>query len=95
MNPLQERLDTILYPNKAEDAATVRALIGRFGGREGTYYLQTGPGFTRRRLAPPLMELEPRVLHFAQLVATSAEAAPAQPGVTRLGGYSTFLFGQT
>lgn len=95
MNPLQERLDTILYPNKAEDAATVRELIGRFEGREGAYYLQTGPGFTRRRLAPPLMELEPRVLHFAQFAAPSAGAAPTQPGVTRLGGYSTFLFGRT
>ena len=29
------------------------------------YFLQTGPGFTRRKLAPPQMPLEPHVLHFA------------------------------
>ena len=65
MGPLQERLDKVLYPNTAQDAATVRELIGRFEGRQGAYYLQTGPGFTRRRLAPPQMPLEPRVLGFA------------------------------
>ena len=65
MGPLQEKLDKLLYPNAAEDAATVRELIGRFEGRQGAYYLQTGPGFTRRRLAPPQMLLEPRVLAFA------------------------------
>jgi hypothetical protein len=65
MGPLQEKLDKVLYPNTAEDAATVRELIGRFEGREGAYFLQTGPGFTRRRLAPPQMQLEPRVLYFA------------------------------
>ncbi|MET4428619.1 hypothetical protein [Mycolicibacterium sp. 624] len=65
MGPLQEGLDKVLYPNTAEDAATARELIGRFEGRQGAYYLQTGPGFTRRRLAPPQMPLEPRVLGFA------------------------------
>jgi hypothetical protein len=30
------------------------------------YFLQTGPGFTRRRLAPPTTPLAPRVLHFAE-----------------------------
>lgn len=65
MGPLQEKLDRVLYPNTAEDAATVRELIGRYEGRQGAYFLQTGPGFTRRRLAPPQMPLEPRVLGFA------------------------------
>ena len=62
---MTEKLDKVLYPNTAEDAATVRELIRRFDGRQGAYYLQTGPGFTRRRLAPPQMRLEPRVLAFA------------------------------
>ena len=65
MGPLKEKLDQVLYPNVAEDTATVRELIGRFEGRRGAYYLQTGPGFTRRQLAPPLMQLVPRVLSFA------------------------------
>jgi hypothetical protein len=33
MGPLQEKLDKAFYPNVAEDAATVRELIGRFQGR--------------------------------------------------------------
>ena len=53
MGRLQEKLEKVLYPNVAEDAATVRELIGRFQGRRGMYFLQTGPGFTRRQLAPP------------------------------------------
>lgn len=65
MGPFQEKLDKVLYPNAAEDAAIVRELIGRFEGREGAYFLQTGPGFTRRKLAPPQMPLEPDVLYFA------------------------------
>ena len=47
------------------DAVTVRELIGRFQGRQGMYLLQTGPGFTRRHLAPSQSPLAPRVLHFA------------------------------
>jgi hypothetical protein len=65
MGPLQDRLDMVLYPKVAEDAATVKELIGRFEGRQGAYYRQTGPGFTRRRLAPPCSPLAPRVLGFA------------------------------
>ncbi len=65
MGPLQEELDKIMYPKVAEDAATVRELIGRFQGRRGMYFLQTGPGFTRRQLAPSQSPLAPRVLHFA------------------------------
>jgi hypothetical protein len=72
MGPLQERLDRVLYPNVAEDAATVRELIGRFQGRRGMYFLQTGPGFTRRRLAPSQSPLAPRVLHFADTYGADA-----------------------
>lgn len=73
MGPLQEKLDTVLYPSLAEDAVAVRELISRFEGRHGTYYVQTGPGFTRRRLAPPQMQLEPRVLHFADTYQDEAQ----------------------
>jgi hypothetical protein len=73
MGPFQLKLDKVLYPNVAEDAATVRQLIGRFEGRRGLYFLQTGPGFTRRRLAPPQMQLVPRVLHFADTYQEKAE----------------------
>ncbi|CPS19921.1 hypothetical protein [Mycobacteroides abscessus] len=66
MAPLQKKLDKVLYPNVANDAATVRELIARFEGRQGMYFLQNGPGFTRRRLAPQTMPLAPRVLHFAE-----------------------------
>ena len=72
MGPLQERLDRVLYPNVAEDAATVRELIGRFQGRRGMYFLQAGPGFTRRRLAPSQSPLAPRVLHFADTYGADA-----------------------
>jgi len=65
MGQLQEKLDAILYPNAAADAATVRELIGRFEGRQGIYALQNGPGFTRRTMLPPLHRLAPRVLAFA------------------------------
>jgi hypothetical protein len=65
MGPLQEKLDKILYPSVADDAAVVKELIGRFNGRQGMYLLQTGPGFTRRQLAPPQFPLAPRVLSFA------------------------------
>lgn len=65
MGPLQEKLDAILYPDVADDAATVKELIGRFNGRRGLYALQNGPGFTRRTMLPPLHRLAPRVLAFA------------------------------
>jgi hypothetical protein len=65
MGQLQEKLDAILYPHAADDAATVRELIGRFEGRRGIYALQNGPGFTRRTMLPPLHRLAPRVLAFA------------------------------
>ena len=65
MSQLQENVDVILYPNSADDAVTVRELIGRFEGRRGIYALQNGPGFTRRTMLPPLHRLAPRVLSFA------------------------------
>jgi len=65
MGPFQEKLDKVLYPNVGDDVATVRELIGRYEGRQGKYFRQTGPGFTRRRLAPPVSPLAPRVLYFA------------------------------
>lgn len=72
MAPLQEKLDEVLYPNVAEDAATVRELIGRFQGRRGMYFLQMGPGFTRRQLAPSQTPLAPRVLQFAETYGAAA-----------------------
>ncbi|MDM4141922.1 MULTISPECIES: hypothetical protein [Mycobacterium] len=79
MGALQKKLDAVLYSNVAEDAATVKELIGRFDGREGMYFLQTGPGFTRRKLAPPQMPLEPHVLNFAYTY-TPEEASDAARG---------------
>jgi hypothetical protein len=92
---LQEKLDTVLYPHVAEDAATVRELIGRYEGRRGAYYLQTGPGFTRRLMAPPMTDLEPRVLHFAQFAQASEGGVTVQPHVVRHGAYATLLFSQS
>jgi hypothetical protein len=95
MGPLQKKLNEALYPNVAEDAATVRELIGRFEGRRGAYYLQTGPGFTRRQLAPSLMPLVPRVLHFAQFVHTYEGGVTVQPDVIPLGAHSALMFSQS
>ncbi len=65
--PLQDKIDAVMFPaaEVAEDAATVRELIGRFNGRRGLYALQTGPGFTRRLRTPSFSQLDPRVLAFA------------------------------
>src|SRR6478672_10021722 len=65
MGEQQDKLDKIMYPNVANDAATVRELIGRFEGREGLYALQSGPGPTRRLGLPPFHRLAARVLAFA------------------------------
>jgi hypothetical protein len=94
MGPLQETLDTILYPNTANDAATVRELIGRFEGRPGMYAMQTGPGFTRRSLMPPIRRLAPRVLHFAQFMYRRGEET-VQPNVVRLGARSAVIISQS
>jgi hypothetical protein len=64
MGPLQDKLDKILYPNVAQDVATMKELLGRFNGRRGLHALQDGPGFTRRNQSPPISPLAPRVLHF-------------------------------
>lgn len=65
ISDLQDELDAVLYPHVASDAATIRELISRFGGRVGMYALQSGPGFTRRLRIPPCAFLAPRVLAFA------------------------------
>ena len=65
MIDLQDKLDKIMYPHVADDAATVKELIGRFEGRRGLYAIQTRPGFTRRFGVPPFHRLAPRVLAFA------------------------------
>lgn len=66
MGPLQEKLDRILYPDAGEDAATVRDLLARYPeGVRGQRALQSGPGFTRRIMCPPLTPLAARVLAFA------------------------------
>lgn len=65
MGPLQEKLDKILYPNVADDVATVRELLSRYLGKQGLHALQNGPGFTRRNLWPNMIPLAPRVLAFA------------------------------
>ncbi|ADT98058.1 hypothetical protein AU195_14545 [Mycobacterium sp. IS-1496] len=64
MGPLQEKLDTILYPNVADDVATVRELLSRYPHPNGVHALQDGPGFTRRKMCPPMSPLAPRVLSF-------------------------------
>lgn len=64
MGPLQDKLDKILYPNVAQDVATVKELLSRFPGQAGLHALQNGPGFTRRNQGPPISPLAPRVLHF-------------------------------
>jgi hypothetical protein len=77
MGELQEKLDAILYPNGADDAAVVKELIGRFEGKRGLYALQTGPGFTRRLGIPPFQRLAPRVLAFAHDYAGDGELPAA------------------
>jgi hypothetical protein len=64
MGPLQEELDKIMYPDVAQDVATVRQLLGRFPGWKGLHALQNGPGFTRRNMSPLMSPMAPRVLHF-------------------------------
>lgn len=65
MGPLQEKADRILYPNVADDVATVRELLARHPGTQGLHALQNGPGFTRRNMWPNMSPLAPRVLAFA------------------------------
>jgi hypothetical protein len=65
MSPLQEQLNELLYPNVADDVATLRELLDRYPGTQGLHGLQNGPGFTRRNLLPGTTPLAPRVLGFA------------------------------
>ncbi|MFC8313788.1 hypothetical protein ACFUEJ_09210 [Gordonia sp. NPDC057258] len=62
---LQDQLDAILYPDIADDVATVKDLVDRFEGKEGLYALQSGLGFTRKVPVPPYILLAPRVLTYA------------------------------
>lgn len=64
MGPLQEKLDKILYPDVADDVATVRELLSRYPTPIGLHALQNGPGFTRRNLSPPISPMAARVLQF-------------------------------
>ncbi|MBB0990962.1 hypothetical protein G6009_05705 [Dietzia sp. SLG510A3-30A2] len=66
LTEVQDEIDKALFPYLADDAATVRELIARFQGRRGTYALQLGPGFTPRQRIPPMRQLSPRVLGYAE-----------------------------
>ncbi|MFB1298799.1 hypothetical protein ACAG24_025175 [Mycobacterium sp. pW049] len=80
MGPLQEKLDAILYPNVADDVATVRQLLNRYPHPNGLHALQNGPGFTRRNLWPPMSPLAARVLKFAATYEPGSQGLQAQPG---------------
>lgn len=64
MGSLQDQLDKIMYPNVADDVATMRELLSHYPHHQGFHALQNGPGFTRRNLWPPMSFLAPRVLSF-------------------------------
>lgn len=74
MGPLQEKLNDILYPNVADDVATVRELLSHYPHPRGLHALQNGAGFTRSNPWPPISPLAPRVLHFVSYY-ESEEAA--------------------
>ena len=80
MGPLQEKLDEILYPNVADDVATIRELLAKYPGTQGLHALQNGPGFTRRNMCPPMSPLAPRVLAFAASYEPESEAAQEELG---------------
>ncbi len=77
MGPLQEKLDAILYPNVADDVATVRELLSLYPHPNGLHALQNGPGFTRRNTWPPISPLAARVLKFAATYEPDDEAGDA------------------
>ncbi len=79
MGPLQEKLDKILYPNEADDVATVRELLSRYPHPNGVHALQDGPGFTRRKMCPPMTPLAPRVLRFVASYEPEDEGADGCP----------------
>jgi len=80
MGPLQEKLDAILYPNVADDVATVRELLERYPHPNGLHALQNGPGFTRRSLWPPMSPLAARVLKFAATYQPESQGTQEEPG---------------
>jgi hypothetical protein len=80
MGPLQEKLDKLLYPNVADDVATVRELLSQYPHPRGLHVLQNGTGFTRRNPCPPLSPLAPRVLRFVSTY-ESEEASDNAPPV--------------
>jgi hypothetical protein len=80
MGPLQEKLDKLLYPNVADDVATVRKLLSRYPHPRGLHALQSGAGFTRRNPWPQLSPLARRVLHFVSTY-ESADASGSAPPV--------------
>ncbi|MGE3659551.1 MAG: hypothetical protein AB7G47_22585 [Mycolicibacterium sp.] len=80
MGPLQEKLDAILYPNVADDVATVRELLNRYPHPNGLHALQNGPGFTRRNLWPPMSPLAARVLRFAATYEPESQGPQAESG---------------
>ena len=63
MGPLQEKLDRILYPNVADDVATVRELLSRYPTPMGLHALQNGPA-SRGAIRGHRLALWPRVLQF-------------------------------
>jgi hypothetical protein len=81
MGPLQEKLDRIMYPNVAEDVATVRELLSRYPHPHGLHALQNGPGFTRRNPWPPMSPLAPRVLSFVATYEPDDVSAAASPSL--------------
>jgi hypothetical protein len=74
MGPLQEQLDKILYPNVADDVATVRELLSRYPTPMGLHALQNGPGFTRRNPWPPISPMAARVLQFVATYESAEES---------------------
>lgn len=83
MGPLQEKLDKILYPDVADDVATVRELLSRYPTPMGLHALQNGPGFTRRNLSPPISPMAARVLQFVATYEpegdSDEDSAPERP----------------
>ncbi|AKK30739.1 hypothetical protein AB431_21145 [Mycobacterium sp. EPa45] len=64
MHALQAQIDKIMYPTVADDVATVKDLIVRFGGQKGVDALKSAPGSTHELWTPP--HLSPRVLSFVR-----------------------------
>lgn len=61
---LQDELDKVMYPDIAEDVATVKELLSRFGGQRGLDAVQSAPGSMHAPWTPP--HLSPRVLSYVR-----------------------------